>query len=405
MGIVQIRLLIDAWDCFLYSGLLFIINTNNVLRVYDWPKVILKITNYENELALKCAMLRSDFVYNDMWVNEFNSLTFFERLRTSVKIASSGEFQLTEAEINHALIMECQNPVDDLSTAFSVYKNAMYLSHDGGVHELRFHGFKDELELHTAEKIWDGHVVSLVGGANSALAFGAGSDGTHRYRTIDNKMPFKDAGKVSLLSPHHTTAVDWTGVGLFRSSVLSPGELLTAAPPAPRIKQIGATTRSIERQLTAMSFEFEQVDYSWGVRNRIFTLVDGTLKVYSYQYQHLLDEAALKQDLKPASVLKLEKNIRLDHWKGGVVSAGASSFGVIIECKNALVVLGASGESTKTIIESVARWRVYNRSKFYQNQLHIINEADILLMGFTDDFFVKYYKDRIVAVSRVKDYN
>lgn len=398
MGIVEVRLEVDAWDCFLYSGLLFVLTSENELRIYDWERIIEKIRDAENHLAITCALARSDYVYSGEWKLGYTPDAFFTNLRASIRAACRHPYVLTADAINDAILFRESDPIEDLSSSLSIYKNALFLSDDNGVFTTSFYKGRNYVELGNPEKIWDGRAVSFAGGSYSAVAVGAGSEGLYRYRTIDETMPYQDAGEISALSQHHTTSVDWTQLGFFRSSSIAPGELLTTAPAKKTQSIVGKRTG--ERALSSVLFDVDGVDYSWGARDRIFTLVGSSLRVYRYNSKKVREAASKEPSVRPSSVLELEKSIRLQHWKGNVISAGASSFGAVIECENAIIVVNSSAEAL-TISHRAARWRTYNRAKYYQNQLHLIGESDIIIMGFTDDFFLDSGKERPLAVSRV----
>ncbi|HEX3465926.1 MAG TPA: hypothetical protein VHS78_17900, partial [Candidatus Elarobacter sp.] len=157
-----------------------------------------------------------------------------------------------------------------------------------------------------------------------------------------------------------------------------------------------------EIQLTPIIFANEEFDYSWGARDRLFGLRRKTMKVYRYNTTGVRRSAAARSGyLRPEAVLQLEHEILLQYWKGEVLNAGASSFGAVIECEHAVVAINSSGEPL-TFPGTFARWKTYNRSKYYQNQLHLINEHDVQVIAFTDDFFLDNNEDRVISVSRAR---
>ncbi len=81
------------------------------------------------------------------------------------------------------------------------------------------------------------------------------------------------------------------------------------------------------------------------------------------------------------------QNLNLQAWKGKVIGGGTSYYGTIVECENALVVLLSNGQ-TKTIEGPITRWRVYPRSKNYQNHLHVIKDDRIEIYSFNQDYFL-----------------
>ena len=69
-------------------------------------------------------------------------------------------------------------------------------------------------------------------------------------------------------------------------------------------------------------------------------------------------------------------------------------FGNIIECENALIVIQSDNDSF-TIEEPITRWRVYPRSKNYENHLHVILDDRIEIYSFCHDYFINQNEKEI----------
>jgi hypothetical protein len=81
------------------------------------------------------------------------------------------------------------------------------------------------------------------------------------------------------------------------------------------------------------------------------------------------------------------ESIGFDSMHGSIISGGIAYFGIIIEYEDALSVL-CSDDTLITFPEAVARWKVYPRSKRYENHLHIIYEDRFVVYSFNHDYFV-----------------
>jgi len=79
--------------------------------------------------------------------------------------------------------------------------------------------------------------------------------------------------------------------------------------------------------------------------------------------------------------------LNLKSWKGNVISGRTAVFGVIIECENAIVVLPSAGR-IMTFRGEPINWRVFPRSKHYENQLHLIYDERLEVYSFNHDYFV-----------------
>jgi hypothetical protein len=85
--------------------------------------------------------------------------------------------------------------------------------------------------------------------------------------------------------------------------------------------------------------------------------------------------------------LKPLQAIQLEQWKGDLISAKVASFGTILELENAIVVVRSDGD-IQTIPGEPVQWRVFGRSKHYENQLHILYEDRLDIYSFNHDAFV-----------------
>ena len=134
--------------------------------------------------------------------------------------------------------------------------------------------------------------------------------------------------------------------------------------------------RSLEKIVTARNI-FRREGYSWGTKDKICQATSGGVEVVQYNPWKENDEDRLRHI----------GSIQLQPWKGQVISGGISLFGTIIECENAIVVVPSVGDPITMPGEPV-NWRVFPRSKYYENMLHIVHEDKIEIYSFNHDYFV-----------------
>ncbi|HAO21275.1 MAG TPA: hypothetical protein DCQ37_12880 [Desulfobacteraceae bacterium] len=139
---------------------------------------------------------------------------------------------------------------------------------------------------------------------------------------------------------------------------------------------------SYERRFRSLISEdtiFHGSGYSWGVHDKLYQVRDGCVYIVRYQ---------------PWKRQRFIEEVRFDSWKGQVVSGKVASFGVIIECENAIVVLPSDDGTPITFKGEPVNWRIFPRSKYYENQLHIIYEDRIEIISFNHDYFVNQKSKR-----------
>jgi len=139
---------------------------------------------------------------------------------------------------------------------------------------------------------------------------------------------------------------------------------------------IGRGARTLEKIVPGKRI-FHRRGYSWGTQDKICMATDGCVDVVQYNPWRKTDEARLR----PLG------SIHLRPWKGRVIAGGVALFGTIIECENAVVVVPSEGEAI-TLPGEPVNWRVFPRSKYYKNLLHIIYEDRLEIYSFNHDYFV-----------------
>ena len=122
---------------------------------------------------------------------------------------------------------------------------------------------------------------------------------------------------------------------------------------------------------------FHTRGYSWANHDKIYQAADGRINARKYN-PYAAD---------PVDRFVSLGTLELAAWKGDVVSAGVAVFGTIVECDNAIVIMLSDGRNL-TIDGEPVRWRVFPRSKHYENQLHIIRDQALEIWSFNHDYFV-----------------
>jgi len=121
---------------------------------------------------------------------------------------------------------------------------------------------------------------------------------------------------------------------------------------------------------------FQSSSYSWGKQDKLCQVVNRN-KIKVTQYLPWSSNARF------VNLGELE----LQDFKGDVISGDSATFGYIIECDNGIVVFDSMMHNIWIEGEPV-NWRVFPRSKFYENQLHIIYDDRLDIYSFNEDYLV-----------------
>jgi hypothetical protein len=136
---------------------------------------------------------------------------------------------------------------------------------------------------------------------------------------------------------------------------------------------------------------FHNSGYSWGNRDRLYQAVQGSVRVSRY----LPDWGRKGPDARDGGpAIQYLGEIQLEAWKGQVISGGVCLFGIVIECENAMVIVPSDG-NTLTLPGEPINWRVFPRSKHYENQLHLVYEDGLEIYSFNQDYLVDQTEKRL----------
>jgi len=184
----------------------------------------------------------------------------------------------------------------------------------------------------------------------------------------------KGPQKLVLVSGEHCTACKWTDFNIYATSHVHKSFFAS-------FKKIQNTDnqrkhiRQFEKIIPANDI-FHGGGFSWGVEDKLYIYRNQGIDAIRY---------SSKKDGTP--VFEPIGRLPLDAWKGEVVSAEVAPFGTVIECENAIIVIQSNNE-VFTIPGEPVNWRVFSKSHYYTNQLHIIYEDRLEIFSFYNDYFV-----------------
>src|ERR1035437_1098114 len=84
------------------------------------------------------------------------------------------------------------------------------------------------------------------------------------------------------------------------------------------------------------------------------------------------------------------------------ISADNAVFGFVLERRNGIQILESSSETT-TLDGEPVNWRVFPRSRYYTNHLHVVREEYLSVLSFNGDFFVNQ-KSKVAGVEYKPSY-
>jgi len=392
----------DFWDCQIYRGRLYLWYTDGSIGVYDWDKLVeITFGSKVDELVLQCAFTRGDYLYGNMFFLLFEDPQIKRTLFSKFQKATEKNLSLNLKKLKEFEYSRQDNPVGELPNDTCIYGNTLFSITDLGLYSASVHrkGTKFGISKRP-KKLWDCSLISVRANHRS-LAMAGGDEGVFEFQLDNYYGDLSELNKIDnqiyKISDNHSSIVDWAFASLYSSSYVDSGFL--AAFGWEENKKIGKLERRFKKIIPSSKI-FEKSGFSWGSQEKIYLANCNTIEVVKYVQGSIgsENESNAFQHLEP---------ILFNETHGEVISGGITYFGVIIEYEDALSVL-CSDNNIFTFPEPVARWRVYPRSKRYENHLHVIYEDRLVIYSFNHDYFVDQahkikgiqYRDKYFATTR-----
>lgn len=365
----------DYWDSHIYKGLLYLFTMNGTIRVINWDSLIynyLKKNHVSHTFSF--AFIDSTSLYKNensihrkIFINEYNSFP--------------KEIEIDEAELIPHQIEEIELPFNELPTDSEVYLDKIYTLQDDGLYSLDLRNkINDTITPNSKKRLWDCSLLSLKIRKGGRIALSAGSSGLYEFNIFNKPINYGDfnvvennrESKVVQLSKTHSLFPSWNHSSIFSSSDIKQSVLIAFKWNNKKMGYFGILE---QKEI----FKTRSDGYlCWGSGDKLYSAENGGITVVKFRQENIGERSAF-QELN---------YIPLQQWKGDIINAGVTSFGTIVECENALVILQSNNEFL-TINGPITKWRVFPRSVRYDNHLHVIKEDKLEIYSFNHDYYIR----------------
>lgn len=379
----------DYWDVLIYRGRLYLFGWNGSLRTYDYDAIVDYLgEKYGDRLALRLAFSRGDLLYQDPTSWFLGDPQLREHLKARFLGMSTAQISVKPVEIEKFLLGEQENPFDELPSDIELYSNTIYATTSTGLWKANADRSKRKYPVSTRPiKLWDLQSYSIQA-RGGRLALAAGKYGLFEYhfassyglRNLAGIFSAKSGVGKSLpivddnffhISELHSSSVSWAYASLYVSSYLEDGYMALFSW---HHLADGPLVRRYERVLKESEI-FSPGGISWGQGDKLYRESDYGIEVVQF------NQKEENNAFKKMGVIDFTKTM------GEALSGGVAFFGTIIEYENSVVVV-TSDEHVHTIPAPAIRWRVFPRSRRYENQLHVISAQGLTIYSFNQDYFV-----------------
>jgi hypothetical protein len=372
---VKITIPGSYWDSFIYKGRLYLFGIDGDIRSIVWNDLtsMLKVPD-KVKIAFICAFERSDYLYS----HEVKDLLDDAEIRSVMKNKFAKLAKL-DLQVTDKMLLKCEknrqdNPCPFPHADIELYKDQLYSGSAYGLYEATCNKKTKYPISARPKKKWDGPVLGLSA-SYGTLAMAAGSEGLFEME-LDNEIRFSFSKENNIIQTSEISCRDcaWTYYSVFASSDNS-GFLAEYSKMCDG-KYDREADRHFER-IESSNQIFGSDGYSWGIQDKICQATQNEIKVAKYQpWAEDTSERLYKIG-----------TVEFKPWEGSVISANTASFGVVVELEKAITVFPSEGSSV-TFDDEPVNWRIFPRSRYYENQLHIIYDDHLEILSFNHDYLV-----------------
>lgn len=364
-----VRLTIDGlfWDVQLYSGRLYLFGRDGSVATLNWDSLVESLSaDLSDRLAIECAFKRSDYLYARDFRLFFQDDDIKETITQKFESLADRSLFVTRSQIQNYLIDQQLNPFPFPHADCTIYKNRMWIVGMDGIFSGTCSGRTKHPISTKINRSWDAPIFA-TSASYGTLALAAGSDGLWEHN-LDDDLIYDYGDEPHQIAPEECDSCDWMYHSIYGKSY--EGGFLAEFERNPA----GDENFRQFRETISSNRIFDRQGYSWGARDKIYLASDGYLDVVKY--------SPYRGDL-----LTQLGSYSIDAWKGEIVSGGVAPFGAIAEYQSAIVVIPSVGPPV-TLAGEPVRWRVYPRSTYYKNHLHVVYEDRLEILSFNHDYFV-----------------
>lgn len=365
----------EYWDTQIYQGRLYLFARDGSIATLNWDELIDSVIVPESlRLALICAFKRSDYFYRVADI--FYDPEIREVVSKRFDTLSGLNLVVDPVDQEQVLVSRQDNPFPFPHADSTIYRRQLFVASTNGVFTSDCTRRRKRAISNDVDKLWDAPISSIEASWGS-LALAGGDEGLWEYDLGFDFDSINGSESPSRIAKQHCSECHWAYYSIFGSSLKGPGFLAA-------YRKIGGS-REPERQLEGIILDSELFDeddeysesYSWAAQDKICLIHNGSIKVAKYK----------PSAPEPEDRFRLLGTIPLERHGEDIVTARVALFGTVVELDSSIVVI-ASDSSTFHVAGEPVSWRVFPRSRHYENHLHICYEDRLEILSFNHDYQV-----------------
>lgn len=365
------------WDSQICRGRLHLFGMEGDVLTLDWDALIGKLRVRDDlKLAARSAFQRSDFLYGVASTGIFRDPEIRRIISHRFHDLSQVPLEPSQQEIDQTALGRQDNLFPFPHADSEIYNRRLYVSSRAGVFAANCGG-STKYPVSTSIARLSEMPVSAVRASYRSLALAAGEEGLWQYDLDD----FRDGSRTERVASQHCSECQWAFHSIYGSSSTGAGVLASylkrreQAEWTEREEWRRTLDRVIPDSEIFAGFEDPDGEYSWAAQDKICQAANGSIRVAKYEPWNE------KSPLRRLGVLQLDR-----HGEA-VVSAKVALFGTVVELDSGLIVI-CSDETMLDVCDEPVSWRVFPRSRHYENHLHVIHDDRLEVLSFNHDYLV-----------------
>lgn len=350
---VKVEIEGDYIDSFVYSGILFLVNSDLTLKAYSWDNVF-------------------DYSLEGLGLYQKNQLKNYSRGDVSIPDELNGTYSISDKSL--AGLELCSKELDVWPSDINIYKNRFYVASEYGVDAFDFDWGKGKISKFTSStRIYDEVSFKLATSSYHRLAIAAGKSGLLSV-IPDKKYARREHVRQLIDAP--CSDCHWHNNNLVADTV--NGQYTASYHPIPNKIDFDGTDKEYWEQVKIIKntqpeirkrkvINGDNIVSSWFSGKGLFSVTE-SLKLYWNNIE------------SPTEYELVETNSELSTLK--YFKAQSSPFGTVMEIGDVLKLFTGDGLH-QVIAEEVVNWRLFPKSNYYLSHLHIVKD-DVLSVSLFD---------------------
>jgi hypothetical protein len=405
---VKINIEGNYFDCQIYSGRLYLWTFDGDLKVIDWNALVnYLIKNQRDKIVMNFCFLDGNYLYKSSLIELFKDKDFRKLLLKKFAGIEKKNFKIPEKLLQKFTLGVQTTPMNIIPTDTEIYSNNLYFINEKGFYSASANRAKSEKYLVSSrpKKLWDCNLFSIKANKYPQIALSGGDEGLFEYN-ISNSKPenLKTVERnIFRISESHSSFSNYTYLNVFNTSLVDKSYLAMfkwdngekKENLSPLQQMYSSRNKNFNRNFdhfistdTIFQLDLKKNYLSWGIDDKINLITDNKFEIIKCNY--------FADPEKGQNIFNKIYSNEVE-ISGDLVNSGSCYFGNIIETTTGLFILLSNGQKY-CINEEITRWRIYPRSKNYENHLHVILDDRIEIYSFNQDYFLENENEKVFGI-------